>query len=298
MQDAIEWEKEVANRVLNDVRTLLANSEPRLTGLLEEAWDRAFPFLKRGRHKNPIHHTAYVVKHAVKIGLEQLEDDGELAQLIVAAVFHDSGNAVDPKVESKITVEHVRADPTQKADAIKQRNRHMAAGGKFVRLFLTERDSGIWTFNGSQIGQIVKLVEIHDNPTIAQLEAGEERKAYLFDIRQTLAAILREADRLWMLTVDGLVTDMVRKQKKGKPWQPLAQITHNAIRHHEERQLYEEEFRQAVSEFEFDDDTAFYRTRKGKGLFRELQRQSRHPKTVPDWDKLVQDAELREMLVD
>ena len=293
MKDAIQWEKDRANNVVDQVCAQLNTS---LCRLLNIAWEGALPLLEKGRHRNPIHHTAHVVNLAVQIGQDESFSDGELAQLLVATVFHDAGNAFEPKDEPKITVGDVRSDPAKKDDAIEQRRRHMVAGGKLVEVFLTDLEPAAWEFTSDGAKQIVRLVEIHDNPTVAELQTGKEREKSLLHNAGWLSQILREADRLWMLTEDGLITDMVRKEKRGKPWQPLAQITHNAIRHHEERYLYEAILGPDASKLGFDYATAFYRTDQGKALFRDLQFAAR---AVADdnWNRCVREAVARELPV-
>ncbi len=294
MKNAIVCETDRATAIFDTVRASLNAKNPSLANLLDAAWTEALPLLKKGRHKNPIHHTAHVVDLAVQIGLAQNLTDDEIAQLIVAAVFHDSGNAFEPKDEPKISVGDVRANPDEKDGAIEQRRRHMVSGGQLVSLFLSELESTVWQFTLDQAKQIVGIVEIHDNPTLAEFETGEEREKLLLHNASPLSQILREADRLWMLTEDGLVTDMMRKEKRGKSWQAQSQITHNAKRHHEERQLYEEVLGPDVAQLGFDCDTAFYRTEKGKALFRDLQRQVRDPNI--DWQQQVRRAVARDLL--
>ena len=249
-----------------------------MSKLVRDAYEGVLPTLKAGRPINPIHHTPQVVEFLVQIMLEEQDfKESALKQGIVAAMFHDSGNAFEPKGEKKIMDEDVNADLSLREPAIEQRRRHMMNGAMLAELFM--RAQGSSTFTQNDISVVTWIIEHHDDPTIAELMDEKEKEAYLFgpdpEPRNRLAAIHREADRLWMLSIDGLVTDMKRKAEKGKPWYPQAQITHNAIRHHEERALYEEAFATRIKEFDFEPFSAFYRTKEGKKLFTVLQQKAR-----------------------
>lgn len=249
-----------------------------MSKLVRDAYEGVLPALKAGRHINPIHHTPQVVEFLVQIMLEEQDfKESALKQGIVAAMFHDSGNAFEPKGEKKIMDEDVNADLSLREPAIEQRRRHMMNGAMLAELFM--RAQGSPTFTQNDISVVTWIIEHHDDPTIAELMDEKEKEAYLFghdpEPRNRLAAIHREADRLWMLSIGGLVTDMKRKAEKGKPWYPQAQITHNAIRHQEERALYEEAFATRIKEFDFEPFSAFYRTKEGKKLFTVLQQKAR-----------------------
>lgn len=273
------WEEARASEIIGRLCNLLeSNGKTSLSKLVRNAYEGVLPALKSGRHINPIHHTPYVAEFLVQILLEEPDiEERSLKQGIVAAMFHDSGNAFEPKSEKKIMKEDIDENPSLRMLAIEQRARHMKNGALLAERFMRAQDSPMFT--EEDISVVTWIIKHHDDPTIADLVDQKERETYLFgpesEHRCRLAAIHREADRLWMLSVDGLVTDMKRKAEKGKPWDPQAQITWNTIRHLEERAFYEEAFATKIKEFNFEPFSAFYRTKGGKRLFKVLQQKAR-----------------------
>lgn len=254
--------------------------------MLQALHDWALPLLQRGRHMNPVHHTAVVVDLMATILLPEVRDGrapGEALSIgLAAAVLHDAGNAFEPPDEVKITTEAVRADPPRAEGALKQRQRHMDNGALLTEAAL--RIEGVAPlFATEQIAKVRALVQRHDAPTLAELLSGRESKRdCLFASADSppyvapLAAILREADRLWMLTIEGIVTDLVRKIAGGKPWDPTGQLEGNARRHREEREQYEAFYTsEQLGNWGLGPDTAFYRTQAGKRLFLSLQAEAR-----------------------
>jgi len=281
--EALKKEKDRAKRIMRDVYSLL-QGRGQFAAVVSKAYDWVFTFLVQGRHKNPVHHTPWVVRSMVEITRDQTLTRSQWRLGLLAAVFHDAGNAFEPRGQGKITAEHVRQDPTLLEAAIKQRERHMRNGALLVELFSGAK--GAPRLNAKDIRNLKHLVEHHDDPTIAQLLLDAKRlgkgnrqqqlRRYLFGPGQgRLAVMLREADRLWMLTPDGIVADLRRKEQKRKPWHAQSQITHNVIRHWEERQLYEDAEMRQVSGLRFGADSAFYRTKNGQQLFLWHQRSLR-----------------------
>jgi hypothetical protein len=222
---------------------------------------------------------------------------------IVVAVFHDVGNASEPKDEKKIRASDVRDDPSQRKPAIEARRRHMDAGGVVIEAFL--RDEG--GFSDDQIAQARKLVEHHDGPTIAELFEGSDEEEAAKTSRENLfvpeaghplrdiyplSAVLREADRLWMLTKPGVVEDLKRDLMGRKPWDPTRRIEGNVKRHKEERELYRQFFPKQVADWGFQNDTAFYRTTEGQKRFRTACQEL--PEVPGErWAEMVKEAWLR-----
>lgn len=287
---AIEQEEAKANAKIDEVCGLLKESgHGSICRLLKAAYENALPALKDGRHMNPIHHTPQVVEFLVRILLAETDMEPDtLKRAIVTAVFHDSGNAYEPKSEKKIRKKDVDADPSLREPGIEQRRRHMRNSVSLLEGFMSLQIEP--TFTPDEISEVKWIIGHHDDPTIAELLGGKESAAYLFgpalEPRVRLAVIHREADRLWMLSKEGIVTDLKRKKK---PWYPPAQITHNVIRHWEERKLYEEALPDKIEEIGFDAFSAFYRTKGGKRLFAKLQEDTRRISTQ-EWHALTEEA--------
>ncbi len=281
------WETRKAEAVIRRARWRLAEGGMGSVGeMLIALHDWTLPLLERGRHMNPVHHTAVVAELMAQILLEEAaagRADSEKVKIgMAAAVLHDAGNAFEPPGEAKITVEMVRTGKSETADALAQRRRHMDNGGLLAEAALRAPKTARW-FASRDIRPVRALVENHDAPTLAELATDDKAKGeYLFHsppgppFVAPLSAILREADRLWMLTIDGVLVDLTRKVQRGRTWDPLEQLEHNTKRHQEERGLYENCFpAPTLDNWGFGDATAFYRTAGGKRLFAELQQQAR-----------------------
>ena len=251
---------------------------------VDVAYSFVEPFLIWGRHLNAVHHTTKVLELLVEIMIGQMEMSSQLSttpdQLpiaIWAALFHDAGNAFDPKDEKKISVDKVRDEPSLREPAIAQRKRHMQNGAPLVECIMSALRDRL-AFKDQDISAVRELVRHHDDPTLGEyLKESPDLGKYLFvpdaDLSRPLfpmSAFLREADRLWMLTIPGIIEDLKRKPKD-----PVKQIEGNTKRHCEEKDLYEicaktvapDQSQQCMKEWGFQTDTAFYRSEVGKKKF-------------------------------
>lgn len=281
-----KWEEKRAKGILARVlRNLIYNEKPELANLLKKFYEKSSPYLLEGRHGNPIHHTAKVLEFIVQISLKMNLSDKDLKALLAAAVFHDSGFAKIPKDRKKIKKADIDAikDPVQKEakrkEAIELRQEHMEKGANIASKYLNVMLSEFEKEDVDKITNcVVSIIEKHDNPSIAELEDKlESRKQWLFDGEhhegdppgyERLVPIHREADRLWMLSIDGIIADLEDEiEKSGKGMLPREKIKYNAGRHEEERKLYEEAFLDASTRFGFKEGCAFYRTPVGQQLF-------------------------------
>jgi len=251
---------------------------------VDVAYNFVEPFLIWGRHVNAVHHTPKVLEILVEIMIGQMEIDLPLsttpAQLpiaIWAALFHDAGNAFEAKDEKRISVSKVRDEPSLREPAIAQRKRHMENGAPLVACIMSALRDKLH-FKDEDISIVSELVRYHDDPTLGEyLKESPDLGTYLFvpdaDLSRPLfpmSAFLREADRLWMLTIPGIIEDLKRKPKD-----PRDQICGNVKRHWEERALYEthaqmvapNQSQQCMREWGFQTNTAFYRSEVGKKKF-------------------------------
>jgi hypothetical protein len=301
MDQVLQWEERQSETLLDHVGTTLQNSgHTSEAALMKQAWKAATPALVQGRHLNPVHHTAHVVDAMVRILLGQASGSAsepealslterDLALGIVAAVFHDAGNAFEPRDERKIRKQDVRDNPGLRPAAIAQRTRHMESGGVLVEVFM--RTATPWNFTEQEIQKVRRLVEHHDDPTLAEFtDNNDEKKRHLFVPEPTdhpladiypLSAILREADRLWMLTVPGIVCDLMRNLSQGKPWHWEKQLKDNVENHRKDGKLYMTLFARAT-DWGLKEETAFYRSIVGKMDFQRLQDDTRKLKDA-DW---------------
>jgi hypothetical protein len=130
-------------------------------------------------------------------------------------------------------------------------------------------------FSAKDIAAVRQVIETHDNPSV--LEYVETKDTiWLLPKDEFLMMCHREADRLWMLSIEGLETDMDRDAKKkpelAKNPQAAARkrILGNIQRHKDEYKLYERFLLpNELREYGFKEET-LYRTRTGIAVFRRL----------------------------
>ena len=103
-------------------------------------------------------------------------------------------------------------------------------------------------FDENDIDFICELIRIHDNPSL---------NIKILKSNFTLVAF-READRLWMLSPDGINADLIRKGKNKIEKADIdKQVRHNYNRFKEERNLY------SPNDGPFIDSETFFRTKRG-----------------------------------
>jgi hypothetical protein len=293
-EPGLEWECLQAEKVLESAKWRLDEARQKAcVEHVEAACESAQSSLVRGRHRNPVHHTACVLDIMVEIMLGQPKTAGHLSVPpehfrlgIWAAIFHDAGNAFEPEGEEKIRVKDVRQDASLLMPAMEQRRRHMDSGARLVEEAMNPLRNSLG-FTADDIAKVGELVRHHDDPTLGEYFKGSSDIAeYLFvpaphgrsSAPYPLSAFLREADRLWMLTTPGVVEDLRRNIAKGNAFDPPALIEDNRRRHCDERDLYEEYAtavgksspRQLMKQWGFGEDTAFYRSDVGKKKYQEL----------------------------
>ncbi|MBC8868714.1 MAG: hypothetical protein H8E44_04825 [Planctomycetes bacterium] len=250
---------------------------------MEQVFPMEFTYLLEGNEKNPVHHTAHVANFMTEILLGEEATPDQIKQGVFAALLHDVGLARTD--EGKIR----KADLQQEidmaedwdgvskaiAEAIRSRKSHMKAGADIARLLLHGYND--WTgkpfFDPQKdIATICRIVEIHDDPSIFEYErmglewievhptAGgltvkPDPGKWLFDKDAFLVQCHREADRVWMVSPDGIEVDLARDlakarkkaEKEGLPLDnvcadPAERINGNIRRHREEMQLYQQAF--------------------------------------------------------
>jgi len=240
---------------------------------------------------------------------ETVADPVKLKRGIVAALLHDVGlaEAGDGKIRKSdieaILEKEWERIKKQESDSDKQKNEmkkvidqeikkaidsrqeHMIAGSrianellldpKFEKFFSKEKGE-------NDIEAIRHLIEIHDNASIQEYEmlreewykkiglVGEfERKLWLYDVNDELMKYLREADRLWMVTEDGIEVDLDRDSKDPTKVDIIKRIKGNIERHKEEVGLHVKVLKEdEVKQYGFYDGY-LYRTATGYRIFRE-----------------------------
>ena len=168
--------------------------------------------------------------------------------------------------------------------AIAFRRAHMISGSKMIRQALSKLNGyfnqdpynyGRDVFSEDSINEICRVVGIHDNPSIASyfekygvyIETGESAGKYLFEDNDLLALAMRDADRLWMVSPEGLEKDLIDDIKSKKLADPKGKLGHNISRFEEEKASYKAAGKKAA----FLDDDLLFRTKEGNKLFDEFK---------------------------
>lgn len=275
---------------------LRANGHVDIALILEHLFNMSLLHFIEGREKNPVHHMAYVVNFMSEIMLAKDASEKELKRGVVAALLHDIGLA--RVEEGKIRKSDIESAPLEKRpavidEAIRSRQAHMLQGAKTAKELLNAYNAWFGeTFSDADIQEITRLIEIHDNPSIVEYELlrglseGQIKfhgKKWLFEKDDKLMMYLREADRLWMLSKDGIEVDLERDSEKaqkrlhekgGDPTpanvDPKARVISNIKRHREEAELYSKLLGEEIAEdYEFKDGF-LYRTNISREICRQL----------------------------
>ena len=233
---------------------------------------------------NPVEHHPIVLRHMIEISKGEKSPYIPTEQAVALGLLHDI-SAVD-KITTQM-VNQLRQEDTGKGEALelkRQQNRilHMREGAGMAhrRLLHLNESQGRIVFDAEAIDRVCEVIRIHDNPS---LDIPIPRANWL-------AVAFREADRLWMLTHEGILADLTRKkvgtddpeafrvaydeelksnqQKIAAPQSYWKQLESNIERFREERSLY-----RPVEGIEgpFCDDETFFRTKTGYGIFHRLR---------------------------
>ena len=125
---------------------------------------------------------------------------------------------------TKQMIEKARARNPQEAEGLelcRQQNRilHMREGSAMAHRKMLELNDALGRviLDGDDIGAICEVIRIHDNPSLD----------IILQRRDWLAVAFREADRLWMVTDEGIRADLERKDMLPTPDVCLSQLESN-----------------------------------------------------------------------
>jgi len=210
---------------------------------------------------NPVEHHLIVLKHMMEIVKGEMSPYIVVEQAAALALLHDI--APVKKITTQM-VDQTRHRSTAMGEVFelkRQENRmlHMQEGCVIANLRMIELNERMRkiVFDAQSIQSICEVIRIHDNPSIN------------ISIPKTnwLAVAFREADRLWMITPEGIYADLSRQQKSNNMEAYRKQLDANLERFREERLLY-----RSIESIEgpFCDDATFFRTKTGYSLYRRL----------------------------
>lgn len=278
---------------------------------VEEIFLMELMYLVEGNQKNPVHHTAHVANFMTEILLGERATPDQLKEGVFAALLHDVGLARTD--EGKIRKADLQREIDMANDwagvskaveeAVRSRKSHMKAGSEIARLLLNGYNDWIGKpfFDPEEhIVAVCRIIEIHDDPSIFEYERMGQQwikdhptdvelskkldpGRWLFDKDDFLAQCHREADRLWMVSRDGIEIDLARDlakargkaEKEGRPVEdvstdPAERINGNIQRHQDEMQLYHQAFGTEVLAAYGFNNGLLYRTNTGHAIFRRL----------------------------
>jgi len=303
----------ISNRVFPRIEQsyLTEREKQQVKNTIEELYRISREDFEKSRKDNPLHHSFIVLDIVLKIAFGQKLEYQDIRKLVVLSILHDLGYGAIEKGKGRITAGKIKKEmiapyedkkstltkdqqdveeaKITKAiqDSINARKEHMKAGAPIAKRLLNELNSWLPKndqFSVSDINKIIELVGMHDNPGIAKTYETKEFKPYIQGSAQefligkldNLALIFREADRLWMLSYEGLVKDLMDRlivyvktnENKDKPLSVEEQLANNIAVFRDERRSYDVAGRNYDT---FYGDT-FIRTKTGFEIYQEYCR--------------------------
>lgn len=211
---------------------------------------------------NPVEHHTTVLAHMIQIVKTELDKERltwkQTEQAAALAILHDICPA------RKITEDMINSAPPEKREELREQREssapiHMRNGADMAckKLLALNQKFNESVFTDEEISFICGIISIHDNPKL-KIKIPKDN---------TMAVMLREADRLWMVTSKGVRADLERKKRENPHLNPddlKAQLEHvkkNIKRFEDERGLYCED------DGPFYDDRFFIRTSSAGKIF-------------------------------
>ena len=249
---------------ISKAKGLIDDQKNELKHMLTTLFERTLPYFTKGVVSNPLYHNTQVLDNMVQIGLGENLPFRELKNALIVALLHDIGNAISEAV--KVTKEQIKAAKNagdeQGAAHLKKlyedfRSEHMARGPELVREVLKELTESKVVLE-EDVSLICEAVKIHDNPSIGL--------PFEFDNspRAKMITVLREADRLFMVSYQGVVKDLMSDNKDINPENIKTKLASNMKKHTEEYKLYVDKGSPYVVGFQHG---TLYRTPTGYGIF-------------------------------
>ena len=257
-----------------------------ITDILPSVFWAALPRFVQGREQNPIYHNTQVLDNMVQIGLGEHPPYREFRNAVLLALLHDIGNAVSrrPKFKTDEVVAAFQRDTQEGIDtalkAVAFRLEHIDYGPELAREVLSSvvRQGRLGDDDVHLIG---RAIAVHDYPSIETVlkELAEKAKAsvgyspgdFLLPFDNSpfgrLMLWLREADRLFMVSEQGVMKDLLDADKEPTAENILSKLGSNARKHAEEYKLYGR-----VNRADGFQGETLYRTTTGHGLFLDFQK--------------------------
>ena len=223
-----------------------ATGRPELTSLVRRLFHLVLTDLIESHTVSPVHHVTRVARNMAEILHGEGADAEEWRRGLAAALLHDValGRTGEGRKIRKAEIEKLPPDEREAEiqAAIESRQSHMKVGaGIAARALQAYNAIHGATFSQSDIEEVALLIRIHDNPSIQEYDSLRTRPSginWLFDSGHRLMKFLREADRLFMVSFDGVEVDLERDGVSSTAATRLARLAVNIRRHREEATLY------------------------------------------------------------
>lgn len=292
---------EIALNLINESDGLKDWQKEELKTILTDLFLEVLPYFRSGTEANPIYHHTQVLNNMVQIGLGEKLPYEELRNALILALLHDIGNAISesPKVTNseiedvldpdkpedikrdiaqKFKLEHIK-DNVELAKrlaemAIEFRLEHMDKGPELARKVL-QPYLDAKTLSGDDLNLICEAIKIHDYPTVEKtlkflrekgISVNYPKGHFLLPFDDSpfgrLITFLREADRLFMVSYQGVVKDLDDK-KEITADDIRSKLESNMKSHRDEYRLYKDANRDVGR---FIQET-LYRTATGYSIF-------------------------------
>jgi hypothetical protein len=232
-----------------------------LLTVLNELIGLIYVDLRKAIVGNPLEHHFIVLGHMMEITAKEESGQIPVKRAAVLSLLHDI-SPVD-KI-TKQMIDKAREHSLEEAEALEMcryQNRvlHMREGSSMAHRKMLELNESLGRdiLSADDIEAICEAIGIHDNPSLD----------LIIKRANWLAVAFREADRLWMITDEGIRADLERKDILITPDTCLRQLESNVSRFKEERLLYRDI---ENAEGPFHDAETFFRTKAGFNIFRRL----------------------------
>jgi hypothetical protein len=260
------------------------NQKDELIEMLLLLFESTHAKMIQGREDNPVHHNTMVLYLMTEIALNGGYHYNDIKDLSALSLLHDIGYA--ETTAKKWTSAEVKAAVKGKTDAemlsivteaMQARDEHMCKGARIVECMLRELNVYFRKvlFEENRIHVIGEVVAIHDRPSSAKLKEkylpANLSKDDLLPPKNELAKALRDADRLWMATAQGVKKDLIFAGEEVTEASLKGKLGDNCDSFKDEKNLYEKVYQNqgGVASFEFKGDTLF-RTDAGYRIYQRL----------------------------
>jgi glucose-6-phosphate isomerase len=329
---------ELAQKNLDETIAFLKGSylneseKEEISAVLRTMYAKAMPYFEKGKEENPVYHHTQVLYNMALLAVGEHCSYSVIKNLLALALLHDAGSGmcscakvVNETIVKAFEKAEQESDIQKKAELLKEAEALSQQGMRF-RLEHMDKGPGIISlvmgdfvaegiFSASDVHLINRAVVIHDYPSIEKnlnglrkkgKPVGFERGMFLLPLNDpaigTLVTLLREADRYFMLSVQGAIKDLIFKQKKDADLvidaaAVLEQGRKNIKSHKKEYLLYQ---KAGQDDGKFLGDS-LYRTHTGFALFKSAEKRydggsarllpKIDPTTTQAWSRLRREYE-------